>query len=266
MWSLTHPSESTLTSAYRKLAQLNPFRYRSYVWDEETGLYYLRSRYYDPAWGRFTGTDTKITGNLYRYCEGNPINLLDNSGKSSISYMVMQPALHNRVVAKVARKVNGHVERTLTRTDGAGPHGGIGYPDVISIEKNCVWEIKPDTRYGRISGAAQMKRYVEGGREAGDSVEIKPFPYTLNGKNGMVHVRNGQAPIDKGVVYYHFMPYQEEEEAEYATVPAEAPNSDNVMEASGWNGGGILAGLIIIAALCTPWPDEIVVASALSLV
>ena len=47
-WSLTHPTDSTLTSEYEKLARFNPFRYRGYVWDEETGLYYLRSRYYDP--------------------------------------------------------------------------------------------------------------------------------------------------------------------------------------------------------------------------
>ena len=58
VWSLTHPSDSTLTSAYRKLAQLNPFRYRGYVWDEETGLY--SSRYYDPAWGRFLNADTLL--------------------------------------------------------------------------------------------------------------------------------------------------------------------------------------------------------------
>ena len=32
------------------LGTLNPFRYRGYVYDEETGLYYLRSRYYNPVW------------------------------------------------------------------------------------------------------------------------------------------------------------------------------------------------------------------------
>ncbi|MEA4933535.1 MAG: RHS repeat-associated core domain-containing protein [Lawsonibacter sp.] len=43
------------------LGKDNPFRYRGYVWDEETGLYYLRSRYYDPSWGRFVNAD-KLTG------------------------------------------------------------------------------------------------------------------------------------------------------------------------------------------------------------
>ena len=61
-----------MTSAYAKLAQLNPFRYRGYVWDEETGLYSLRSRYYDPAWGR----------DAYRVLtpSGEEIRLIDTDG------------------------------------------------------------------------------------------------------------------------------------------------------------------------------------------
>ena len=93
-WSLTHPSESTLTSEYGKLAQLNPFRYRGYVWDEETGLYYLRSRYYDPAWGRFVNGDSILGGggacfkhHIYQYCENNPASKSDAAGKqASYSY------------------------------------------------------------------------------------------------------------------------------------------------------------------------------------
>ena len=86
-WSLTHPSDSTLTSAYAKLAQLNPFRYRGYVWDEETGLYYLRSRYYDPAWGRFLNADKHLGDanglfchNIYCYCKNNQIIRYDPDG------------------------------------------------------------------------------------------------------------------------------------------------------------------------------------------
>ncbi len=47
------------------LGKLNPFRYRGYVYDEETFLYCLRSRYYDPEWGRFINADSLIC-NLYR--------------------------------------------------------------------------------------------------------------------------------------------------------------------------------------------------------
>ena len=44
--------------AYVKSLQGQPFRYRGYVFDEETGFYYVSSRYYDPEIGRFISPDT----------------------------------------------------------------------------------------------------------------------------------------------------------------------------------------------------------------
>ena len=72
------------------LGKLNPFRYRSYVYDEETGLYYLQSRYYDPLTGRFLNADvycdtesgTPLSTNMFAYCENNAINNVDYSGNS----------------------------------------------------------------------------------------------------------------------------------------------------------------------------------------
>ena len=71
------------------VGKLNPFRYRSYVYDEETGLYYLQSRYYDPLTGRFvnadiycdTETDTPLSTNMFAYCENNAINNVDFTGE-----------------------------------------------------------------------------------------------------------------------------------------------------------------------------------------
>ncbi len=40
-----------------ELAALNPFRYRSYYYDTETNLYFLKTRYYDPEIGRFMTID-----------------------------------------------------------------------------------------------------------------------------------------------------------------------------------------------------------------
>ena len=48
---------STTGSAASTVGALNPYRYRSYRYDAETGLYYLNSRYYDPEIGRFINTD-----------------------------------------------------------------------------------------------------------------------------------------------------------------------------------------------------------------
>ena len=63
------------------LGTLNPFRYRGYVFDEETGMYYLRSRYYNPQWGRFVNEDLFLSRGVYSYCMNSPICMVDTSGK-----------------------------------------------------------------------------------------------------------------------------------------------------------------------------------------
>ena len=70
------------------IATINPFRYRSYYFDSDLGLYYLQSRYYDPETGRFINADDvsyldpqSIHGlNLYAYCLNNPVMYVDPSG------------------------------------------------------------------------------------------------------------------------------------------------------------------------------------------
>lgn len=60
---------------------INPFRYAGEYWDEETGLIYLRARYYDAGIGSFTQEDPARDGeNWYVYCGGNPILYVDPSG------------------------------------------------------------------------------------------------------------------------------------------------------------------------------------------
>jgi len=65
----------------------NPLRYRSYVYDPETGLYYLQSRYYNPALGRFINSDVFATtgqgllgNNMFAYCCNTPVSTYDPSG------------------------------------------------------------------------------------------------------------------------------------------------------------------------------------------
>ena len=70
------------------LGWLNPFRYRGYFYDADLGLYYLKSRYYDPKTGRFISQDSveyidpeTINGlNLYAYCGNNPVMYVDPNG------------------------------------------------------------------------------------------------------------------------------------------------------------------------------------------
>ncbi len=71
------------------IGQLNPYRYRGYYYDVETGFYYLQSRYYDPETRRFLNADGYVsTGqgvlgyNMFAYCGNNPVNRADPTGQS----------------------------------------------------------------------------------------------------------------------------------------------------------------------------------------
>lgn len=73
------------------IAYRNPFRYRGYMYDAETGLYYLNSRYYDPITSRFVNADALVTtgqgfdgNNMFAYCENNPVNRFDPTGNFAI--------------------------------------------------------------------------------------------------------------------------------------------------------------------------------------
>ena len=68
-------------------ANVNPLRYRGYYYDNESGFYYLQSRYYDSSIGRFINADSYAsTGqdflgyNMFAYCNNNPTCLIDNNG------------------------------------------------------------------------------------------------------------------------------------------------------------------------------------------
>lgn len=72
------------------VGQQNPFRYRGYYYDKETGMYYLKNRYYDPELRRFISSDAVTTliastetlhnRNLYTYCNQNPLTRSDGNG------------------------------------------------------------------------------------------------------------------------------------------------------------------------------------------
>ena len=73
------------------VANANPLRYRGYYYDTETGFYYVSSRYYDPAIGRFINADDPsylaangdfISYNLYAYCGNNPVTRTDINGNA----------------------------------------------------------------------------------------------------------------------------------------------------------------------------------------
>jgi RHS repeat-associated protein len=91
--NFTTSLENTASSAERRIVNtLNPFRYRGYYYDTETGLYYLQSRYYNPQWGRFLNADGYVNANgdlvgfnMYTYCSNNPVMYIDPSGEFALT-------------------------------------------------------------------------------------------------------------------------------------------------------------------------------------
>ena len=98
------------------LSQINPLRYRGYYYDQETGLYYLQTRYYDPKVRRFLNADdasvlTKdpeqlTEKNLYAYCDDNPVMYRDDTGMFDIVSGIFG-AVTNVATTYFAAKVTG---------------------------------------------------------------------------------------------------------------------------------------------------------------
>ena len=82
-----------LSTTNSTIAYANPFRYRGYYLDSETGWYFLNARYYSPEWRRFISPDdtafldseTPNGLNLYCYCNNDPVNYADPSGHEPLS-------------------------------------------------------------------------------------------------------------------------------------------------------------------------------------
>ena len=90
LMGITDENGNSIT-AETHVAYLNPIRYRGYYYDNETGWYYLQSRYYDPEVGRFLNADGRLNSgigylglSLYTYCNNNPVNMADYDGKIAI--------------------------------------------------------------------------------------------------------------------------------------------------------------------------------------
>ena len=84
------------------IAHINPFRYRSYYYDIETGLYYLQSRYYDAETGRFLNGDMAefavmqqdaLSHNLFGYCQNSCNNHIDPSGYLRVKTWIVSTSL-----------------------------------------------------------------------------------------------------------------------------------------------------------------------------
>ena len=105
------------------IATYNPYRYRGYYYDEETELYYLQTRYYDPRTGRFLNADSveyadpeTLNGlNLYAYCGNNPVMNVDPTGRAFFTALLIGLV----VGAIIGGVIGGTVKGVEAYEDGA---------------------------------------------------------------------------------------------------------------------------------------------------
>ena len=118
------------------LGNINPFRYRGYYYDTETGLYYLKSRYYDPQTGRFISMDdisyldpeTIGGANLYAYCNNNPIKYIDPNGTSLLVVALITAGIlifGGGAIGGISAAVNGGSSSEIWAGIGKGMLSGL---------------------------------------------------------------------------------------------------------------------------------------------
>ena len=137
----------SVTGSDTVIGNLNPFRYRGYYYDDETGLYYLQSRYYDPEVGRFINADdvnfigitgSEISYNPFAYCGNEPVNDSDKYGYAA-----------KDITSKLMSLMRGNVGILATElSNNISKYGKIkGKAQTITYFIKCVktggvWDLK----------------------------------------------------------------------------------------------------------------------------
>ena len=148
----TYDSWGKLLTSTGDLADANPLRYRGYFYDTETGLYYLKSRYYDPEVCRFINADAYAsTGqgilglNMFTYCICSPVTLYDPSGRLTIAAGIDASAAFGLAVGMSLQYVfdlHGNYGVLVTAALGGGtPAASVSY--IASITNaDTIWDLE----------------------------------------------------------------------------------------------------------------------------
>ena len=123
-------------SAEGTMAETNPLRYRGYYYDAESGLYYLQSRYYDPAVCRFINADKyystdqgELGCNMFAYCNNSPIIASDPDGEwlNVVVGMVVGAAVNCGIAIAEGKSAGGVIMATVCGlVSGGGAAMGLG--------------------------------------------------------------------------------------------------------------------------------------------
>ena len=179
-WGAPMSTDGTMTST---LGAANPLRYRGYVYDTETGFYYVSSRYYNPEVGRWINADNQIAGvggeilgyNMFAYCNDNPVNYKDSEGTepelamgwaASMSWL---PAIDEPVpvgdtiyILIFLALCVPYFSKNESKLPKQGPVSEIpDAPQLILVNKESMYQVIPTTIHPNRSGKRARPVFVK---------------------------------------------------------------------------------------------------------
>ena len=175
-----------ILSSSGRLAGINPIRYRGYYYDNETGFYYLQSRYYDPVNRRFINADGLISSNwsfsglnMFAYCENDPVGRSDPSGMLSLSELGEK--------LKQALRYALHLANDLAKKHGIDT--AAAGAAVLQMEKDekGIYHARPDC-WQQYAGYTDLYDYAF---DAGTLMERAKFRFIYNSEEYIIWIWRG---------------------------------------------------------------------------
>ena len=269
---------STTGSLASTLGAVQQFRYRSYVYDQETGLYYLRSRYYSPVLCKFFCTDSWVgnigelhSHNAFNYCANSPIMLVDHDGNV---WVQGAPApyysyFHNMVQNWIITFNPGLTMEVPTST---------GRIDLYNVYTHEIYEVKPNTTGHKAAGINQLMRYLAGDKPVimGEKLLILPPDGTLRIDHTemtiLVNVKQEEA-----LILYTVEIIRKKKQSQTVSELILVPNLDfekastpimqpnwNTVTTSATAGAGTFIALYAIAKIIPGFVDDLILALAMT--
>ena len=206
-WGTTSIKQDTSSSS---IGYLNPFRYKGYYYDSESGMYYCKTRYYVPLWGRWLNADNPknliLTNasilNNYGYCSNSPINYRDKNGTLSWG------DIWNGIKNFFTETIGGFVETTANIITKSVDYLFVGYE--VGVKRNVVSgdDSKPISFY--VSGPSEWWKFWKieirvkiniDDFNASVGVGLTGIDASFGYKNNSVDIRVGLDRIGVGTSY-----------------------------------------------------------------
>ena len=226
----------------------NIFAYTGHVYEESTGLYYAKARYYEASNGRFISEDMYlgdfeeiISLNRYIYCYNNSLKYVDPDGNMAVSFLRalssfynnnsfskeqtstaillcnglgVYTAFHEMAQVNVVKKLYGRgkesiLEYSITSKTEKNIFGKYKKMEADIVSENYIWEVKP---YGQ-KGDKQLNKYI-----SNDTKRKLQKGYTMGSINNIPVLAEYKMVVSfkhGGTVNYRFYKKNEREEIVY---------------------------------------------------